>query len=212
MIAGSADVASFLGFAVFSAHVTGNLVILIAHIVARKEENECLILSLLIFVLILCCTRVLVSALEAFNMAALRPLLWLQFLMLTGSFALCLASGRNNGTATFGTALAAQLSVAAMAVQNGLVQLLFPKASSTTVMTTNLTRLIMDAGGSLMGRDPAGRIEARRRANETWPVVVGFAAGAGLGAGCFAAIGNKSLGLPAGLALVAVLAATEKRA
>src|SRR5215475_10530138 len=45
VIAGSADVTSFLGFGLFSAHVTGNLVILTAHIVARKADDACLILS-----------------------------------------------------------------------------------------------------------------------------------------------------------------------
>jgi len=72
-------------------------------------------------------------------------------------------------------------------------------------MTTNLTRFIMDAGEALLGHDPAEVAEARHRAKDTWPVIVGFTAGAGLGAACFAVAGLKSLGLPAGLALLALV-------
>ena len=42
VIAGSADVTSFLGLGLFSSHVTGNLVILTAHVVARRADNACL--------------------------------------------------------------------------------------------------------------------------------------------------------------------------
>src|SRR5437899_2261715 len=49
VIAGSADVTSFLGLGLFSAHVTGNLVILTAHIVAGRADNACLALSVPIF-------------------------------------------------------------------------------------------------------------------------------------------------------------------
>jgi len=38
----------------------------------------------------------------------------------------------------------------------------------------------------------------------TWPAIVGFAVGGGLGAACEAAIGLMSLALPVGLAVLAV--------
>jgi hypothetical protein len=38
----------------------------------------------------------------------------------------------------------------------------------------------------------------------TWPAIVGFAIGSGLGATCEAAIGLTSLALPVGLAVLAV--------
>jgi hypothetical protein len=41
-------------------------------------------------------------------------------------------------------------------------------------------------------------------AKQTWPAIIGFTAGAGLGAACFAAAGLWSLALPAGLALLAL--------
>jgi uncharacterized membrane protein YoaK (UPF0700 family) len=205
VIAGSTDVTSFLGLGLFSAHVTGNLVILAAHIVARRADNACLVLSVPLFILVLGLTRLLVAGLEALDLSSLRPLLMLQFLMLSGSFVLGLASGHHPAPEARGILLAGQLSVAAMAIQNGLGELSLHGAPSTAVMTTNLTRFIMDAGEALLGHDPAEVAEARHRAKDTWPVIVGFTAGAGLGAACFAAAGLKSLGLPAGLALLALV-------
>lgn len=211
VIAGSADVTSFLGLGLFSSHVTGNLVILAAHLVARRADNACLVLSVPLFIVVLGLTRLLVAGLEALDVRSLRPLLLLQFLMLGGAFVVGLASGHNPAPEARGIIVAGQLSVAAMAVQNALVQLSLRGGPLTAVMTTNLTRFMMDAGEALLGRDPAEVAEARHRAKHTWPVIIGFTAGAGLGAACFAAAGLKSLGLPAGLALLALVMANSSR-
>lgn len=201
VVAGSADATCFLGAGLFSAHVTGNLVILAAHIVAGRQDNGCLSLSVPLFILMLCVARLLAAGLNAIGLNSLSPLLLLEFLLLVGSFASGLADTHlwsNNGT---GISLAGQLSVAAMAVQNALGQLDIPKAPSTAVMTTNITRFVMDVGEALLGRDPVEMLEARRQAKETWPTIVGFTAGAALGAAGFAIAGRKSLVIPAALAL-----------
>jgi uncharacterized membrane protein YoaK (UPF0700 family) len=211
VIAGSADVTSFLGLGLFSAHVTGNLVILTAHIVAREGDKACLALSLPLFVLVLGLTRLLVAGLEAIDIRSLQPLLLLEVLMLSGSFILCLPSHHDRDPLARNIVVAGQLTVAAMAVQNALGQLSSPKAPATAVMTTNLTRFIMDEGEALWGHGPAEKAEARRRANDTWPVIIGFTAGAGLGAACFAAVGPKALALPAGLALLALVMSLAAR-
>jgi len=130
--------------------------------------------------------------------------LLLQFLTLAGSFILCLPS-HEHAPSPQRILVAGQLTVAAMAVQNALGQISLPKTPSTAVMTTNLARFIVDAGESLLGKDPVEVAEARRRANDTWPVIIGFTAGAGVGAAGFAAVGLKSLALPAGLALLALM-------
>ena len=210
VIAGSADVTSFLGLGLFSSHVTGNLVILTAHVVARRADNACLVLSVPLFILVLGLTRLLVAGLEALDLSSLRPLLLMQFLMLGGSFVLGLASGRHPAPEAPGTIVAGQLSVAAMAVQNALAELSLRGSPTTAVMTTNLTRFVMDVGEALLGNDRPKMAEARHRAKHTWPLIIGFA-GAGLGAACFAVAGLKSLGLPAGLALLALLISLAAR-
>jgi uncharacterized membrane protein YoaK (UPF0700 family) len=70
-------------------------------------------------------------------------------------------------------------------------------------MTTNVTRFATDVGRILLPGDPVKLAEARNRAVQTLPVIVGFAAGCGLGAAGVAAVGLWSLALPAGFALLA---------
>jgi uncharacterized membrane protein YoaK (UPF0700 family) len=89
-------------------------------------------------------------------------------------------------------------------VQSALVQISLKGSPSTAVMTTNITRFMIDVGDVMFGHEPADVAEARSRAMHTWPAILGFAVGCGLGAACEAAIGLRSLVLPAGLALLAL--------
>jgi len=134
-----------------------------------------------------------------------RPpqLLLLQFLLLAGFLVLCVAAGPHIDPNAANAILAGMLGVSAMAVQNALPQISLTGAPSTAVMTTNVTRFMMDVGDVLLGRDSDAVARARRRAKHTWPPIVGFTVGCGLGAAGEAAIGLWSLALPAGLALLA---------
>jgi hypothetical protein len=60
----------------------------------------------------------------------------------------------------------------------------------------------------MLARGPAEVAKARDRVMRTWPAIVGFAVGCGLGATSETAIGLRSLALPAGLALLAVAMGT----
>jgi uncharacterized membrane protein YoaK (UPF0700 family) len=205
MIAGSADAISFLGLGgLFTAHITGNLVIIAAHIVTGGATSIALLLSVPVFILVLGLTRLLAAGLEAAGLASLRPLLLLQFLLLAGSLALGVAAGPPIAPNAANVILAGMLGVSAMAVQNALVQISLKGAPSTAVMTTNITRFMMDVGEVLLGKNPVEAAGAHRRAQHTWPAIVGFTIGAGLGAACFAAAGLWSLALPTGLALLAL--------
>ena len=205
LTAGSVDVISFLGLGgLFTAHVTGNLVILAAHLVSGSGAPVAPMLSVPVFVVALGLTRLLAGALESIGFASLRPLLLLQFLLLAGFFVLCVSAGPRIDPDATKAILAGMLGVSAMAVQNALVQISLKGAPSTAVMTTNLTRFMMDVGEVMLGRKPADVARARDRAMRTWPAIVGFAIGCGLGATCEAAVGLRSLTLPTGLALLAV--------
>ena len=63
---------------------------------------------------------------------------------------------------------------------------------------------MMDAGELLLKRDPDAMAKAHSRAARTWPAIVCFVLGCGLGAPCQAAAGLWSLALPASLALLAL--------
>jgi uncharacterized membrane protein YoaK (UPF0700 family) len=205
VIAGSTDSISFLGLGgLFTAHITGNLVILAAHVVSRTEAELAVMLSVPVFMVAIGLTRVLAMGLETIGFASLRPLLALQFLLLAGFLAPCALALPPINLNEAKIILAGMLGVSAMAVQNALVQISLQGAPPTAVMTSNITHFMMDIGEVLLGRDAAGAAKARQRARHTWPAIVGFALGCGLGAACEAALGLWSLALPTSLALFAL--------
>src|SRR5258705_12183797 len=136
LIAGSVDVISFLGLGgLFTAHITGNLVILAAHLVSGGRAPLAPILSVPVFVAVLGLTRLLASGLEAIGLASLQPLLGLQLLLLTCFLALCAAAGPAIDPSAPNGIIAGMLGVAAMAVQNALVQISLRGAPATAGMT-----------------------------------------------------------------------------
>jgi uncharacterized membrane protein YoaK (UPF0700 family) len=205
IIAGSTDVISFLGLAgLFTAHITGNLVVLAAHITTGQPASMAAMLSVPVFMVVLGVSRVLAAALEWIGAPTLQPFLLIQFLLLAGFLFARIAGGPELDPNAALEIFAGMLGVAAMAVQNTLAQISLKGAPSTAVMTTNITRFMMDIGEVLLGRDVEGTAKARRRAKHTWPAILGFAAGCVLGAACEASFGLWSLTLPTGLALLAL--------
>jgi uncharacterized membrane protein YoaK (UPF0700 family) len=205
VIAGATDVIGFLGLGgLFTAHITGNLVVLAAHIVAGDPAVFSYILSVPVFMLVLFLTRLVADGFERAGIPSLSPLLVLQLLALAAFFALSVTAGPWRNADALLAIVAGMCGVAAMAVQNALVQISLVGAPSTAVMTTNVTRFMMDLGAMAFERDPRETAAARARAKRTWPAIVGFATGCALGAAFEARFGLSSLALPAGLALVAV--------
>jgi len=203
-IAGATDVIGFLGLSgLFTAHVTGNLVILTARILAGSPAIFSHVLAVPVFMLVLLLTCLVAGVIERSGRSSLRPLLLLHFMMLAAFFGLSIAPGLlPNGNVTL-PVVAGMFGVAAMAVQNALVQIGLRDTPSTAVMTTNVTRLMLEIGTVLVGRDATEIAKAKRRALRIFPVIVGFAIGCGLGAVGEATAGLWSLILPALLALIA---------
>jgi uncharacterized membrane protein YoaK (UPF0700 family) len=205
LTAGSVDVIGFLGLGgLLTAHITGNLVILAAHLVNGGTAPLAPMLAVPIFMLVLGCMRLLVAGLAAIRLGSLRPLLALHFVLLVGFLALSVSAGAAIDPDAPRAMLAGMFGVAAMAVQNALVQLSLKGMPATAVMTTNITRFTMDIGAVLLARDPRDAKIARKRAQRTWPAIIGFSLGCACGAALEAGFGLWSLTLPAGLALVAL--------
>jgi uncharacterized membrane protein YoaK (UPF0700 family) len=206
MIAGSTDVIGFLGLGgLLTAHITGNLVILVARLVASDPVPLSDLIAVPVFVIMLGMTRLLVAVLEQLGIASLLPLLLLQFLLLCLSLAICLSAGSHVDPNTASTICAGMLGVSAMAVQNALVRISIRGAPSTAVMTTNITVFSIDVGEIWLGKDAKRTALARARAKHTWPAIAGFVIGCALGAACEPAFGLQSLALPTGLALLALV-------
>ncbi len=153
--AGCTDIISFLGLnGLFTAHITGNLVILAAHFFSGEAQIAPM-LSVPVFIVIISLTRVLASSLESRGLASLQPLLLLQFLLLSGFLVLCVAAGPRIDPSGTVEIIAGMLGVSAMAVQNALVQISLKGAPPTAAMTGNFTFFAMSVGEMLVGGNPA---------------------------------------------------------
>lgn len=206
MIAGSTDVIGFLGLGgLLTAHITGNLVILVARLVANDPVPLSYLIAVPVFVIMLGTTRLFAAVLEQLGIASLLPLLLLQFLLLGLSLAICLFAGSHVDPNAASTIFAGMLAVSAMAVQNALVRISIRGAPSTAVMTTNITVFSIDVGGIWLGKDAKHTALARARAKHAWPAIAGFVIGCALGAACEPAFGRQSLALPTGFALLALV-------
>lgn len=204
LTAGSTDIIGFLGLnGLFTSHITGNIVVLAAHIVAGDPTIFSYMLSVPVFMLVLFLTRLLAGTLEQAGVSTLRPLLLLQLLFLVAFFSICVAAGPWQDTDAILALIAGMSGVAAIAVQNALVQISLKNTPGTAVMTTNVTHFMLDLGEASVGRDRAKVVLARKRAMHTFPVIVGFTIGCVLGAAFEATASLWSLALPAGHALLA---------
>jgi uncharacterized membrane protein YoaK (UPF0700 family) len=205
LTAGATDVIGFLGLnGLFTAHITGNLVVLAAHVVAGEPTIFSYVLSVPVFMLMLLLTRLIAGGLERAGIPSLRPLLLMQLLFLIGFLSLGVVAGPWRDPNAVLAVVAGMTGVAAMAVQNALVQISLTNTPTTAVMTTNVTHFMLDLGEVLVGRDPAQATRARARAMHTLPVIVGFTIGCVCGAAFEAAVGLWSLVLPTGLAALAL--------
>lgn len=205
LIAGSVDIIGFLGLGgLFTAHITGNLVVLAAHVVTGRATPLAPILAVPVFIAVLSLTRLAAGRLEDARRATLRPLLTLQLVLLTSFLLVGVAADPFRAPNAPIAVVAGMFGVAAMAVQNALVQISLVGAPATAVMTTDITKFMMDVGAILFRRDPFVVASARRRAVHTWPAILGFTVGCGLGAILEAAIGPWSLVLPTVLGVVAL--------
>ena len=206
LIAGSCDIITFIGLGgLFTAHITGNLVVLIARVVAGDHAPISYILSVPVFVAALALTTLFAALLGRAGMASLRPLLILQFLLLSGSFLLCVATDARIDPTDGKALIAGMLAVSAMAAQNAIVEVSVKGMPSTAVMTTNVSRFVADFIAVLTERNRDLAAKAAARAKHTAPAIVGFAVGCGLGAGCEIIIGLWALALPTGLAFLALV-------
>jgi uncharacterized membrane protein YoaK (UPF0700 family) len=178
--AGFVDTVGFIAlFGLFTAHVTGNFV-LIGSELARPTHGVLIkLLAFPAFIAAVAAARLLVLALERRGRPSRRPLLLLQILLL----AACMLCGwRARPIVDPGTGWAIATGVfgaAAMGVQNAAARLAFAELAPTTVMTGNVTQLVIDAVDLLRGAADAALRERLRKF--LWPILA-FAAGAIAGA------------------------------
>jgi uncharacterized membrane protein YoaK (UPF0700 family) len=202
--AGAVDVIGFLALGgLFTAHITGNLVVLAAHYITGRFGEIAPLLSVPMFMVVL--GIVTLTFVRKPIWIARRALLVLQAVLLACFLGFGVGFGPfsdpNKGMAVF----VGMLGVAAMAIQNGLVRLALPGAPSTAVMTTNVTQFTVDFATLVRGHDESNDLATvRRRADLTLASVLGFAIGLALGAAFEIRFGLWSLIFPVILAALSI--------
>jgi uncharacterized membrane protein YoaK (UPF0700 family) len=175
-LAGYVDTLGFLAlFGLFTAHVTGNF-ILIGAALADPSRSSILLkfLAFPAFVAGVAIARLLVVAMEKRGASALRPALLLELVLLLGLMSCGLAASPV-GSEAGGLAMAAGLlGAAGMGVHSATSRLLLGHLAPTSMMTGNVTQIVIDTVDLLRG---AGDATLRARFEKfLWPLVA-FAIG-----------------------------------
>jgi uncharacterized membrane protein YoaK (UPF0700 family) len=204
--AGAVDVIGFLALGgLFTAHITGNVVIVAAHYVTGGFSQIGPLLAVPVFMAVMGLVTLASSAIARAGSSPLRQLLWLQTALLAGFLGIGVGFGRFPDADSSIAVLAGMLGVAAMATQNVLGKLALKGAPSTAVMTTNITQLTVDLATLVRGRGDADELaKARSRARMTFPCIVGFVVGCAAGAALEVKLGLWALALPVVLSALAV--------
>ena len=207
IIAGSVDAIGFLGLGgVFIAHITGNIVILAARLLAGDPAPVAHILSVPVFVVVLFLTSLAANRLARVGIVTLGPLLLLQTGLLAAASATAIAAGSATPDAR-PMILAAMLGASAMAVQNALVRASLKGSPATAVMTTNVTTFTINLVEMLFAPSAGDAAQARDHARTTGAAIGGFLLGCGAGAICEAELGLVALILPTVLSLLSTVGA-----
>src|SRR5215471_21739073 len=82
VIAGMVDVIGFLSLGIFTAHITGNVVVVGALIVRHHRVNPAQILAIPVFILAVTLTWLIAKASGRRGTGLMRPLLLIQFLLI----------------------------------------------------------------------------------------------------------------------------------
>ena len=204
--AGAVDVIGFLALGgLFTAHITGNVVIVAAHYVTGGFSQIGPLLAVPVFMAVMGLVTLASGAIARAGSPPLRQLLWLQTALLSGFLLLGVGFGRFDNADSSMAVLAGMLGVAAMATQNVLVKLALKGVPSTAVMTTNITQLTVDLATLARSRgDPDELAKARSRARMTFACIAGFVGGCAAGAALEVRFGLWALALPVVLSALPV--------
>lgn len=207
-LAGYVDTLGFIAlFGLFTAHVTGNF-ILIGAALADPQHISILLkfLAFPAFILGVAAARVLIAAALRRQWPALALSMAMQLLLLLG-FMLCgMAAAPIGAVATPLAMLAGLLGTAAMGAHSATSRLLLAQLAPTSMMTGNVTQIVIDTVDMLLGvADPGTR---ERCAKFFWPILA-FGLGAISAAFAYLAAGFVVLIVP--VLILAALIGLDRR-
>ena len=202
--AGFVDTCGFVAlFGLFTAHVTGNFVLIGATLASPRPGILAKLLAFPEFVLVVGATQLALHRFKRSGRDPARPVLFGQAIALTVFLGLGVWASPVQDADSAVALLLGLFGVAAMAIQNVASRTVFASYPPTTVMTGNVTQTVMDAVEVAFGAD-AGPAKARLR--KMLPPILGFAIGAIAGGVGFVHLGFWCLIAP----LLAILYAAAQ--
>ena len=205
VIAGMVDLTGFFMLGnVFTAHITGNLVVASALVVRGGPLNPAQLLAIPVFIVAMALVWLIARLSNRTGPPLLRLLLVVQFLLLAAVLVFNVAARPSSNPHGILACVAALIAVSAMACQYALLRLAMPRAVSTAVMTGNLANSvlsIMDAlsrGRPLMSADDG-------RLRRSLYLLFGFLVGCVVAAMAMSTMGEWAWSLPVALAAVTMI-------
>ncbi len=204
LIAGMVDVTGFLSLGnLFTAHITGNLVVIAALVVRGGPVNLAQVLAIPVFILAVGGAWLLarVSAQRGSRLA--KRLLLVQFLLLATVLVFSVVTRASAHPHGLMAGIAAMIAVCAMACQFALFRLALPGGPSTAVMTGNLTNTVLALLDKAAPRSGPPS-DAAEPTDTSLHLLINFFAGCVAAAAAVSVLGDWAWSLPTALAALAI--------
>jgi uncharacterized membrane protein YoaK (UPF0700 family) len=204
VIAGMVDLTGFLSLGnLFTAHITGNLVVVGALLARRGRINPAQILAIPVFILAVAATWLLARASARRGPGLRRLLLLVQFLLLTCVLIFSVITKPSANPHGLMAGIAAMIAVSSMACQFALLRLTLPVAPSTAVMTGNLTNTVLSLL-DVVSRTQSLKGGDMQRLAGSLHLLIGFFGGCVVAAAAVTYLGDWAWSFPVVLAGAAV--------
>ena len=204
VIAGMVDLTGFFTLGhIFTAHITGNLVVAAAAAVHGGTFNLAQALAIPAFMLAVAVVWFIAQASHRRGASLARLLLLVQFLLLAAVLIFSVITKPSANPQGLMAGIAVMIAVSAMACQYALLRLAIPGAISTAVMTGNLTNTVLSLMEMLSHRRPLMTVDAGRL-KRSLHLLFGFLVGCIVAAAAISLLADWAWSLPVALAAVAV--------
>jgi uncharacterized membrane protein YoaK (UPF0700 family) len=204
VIAGMVDLTGFFTLGhIFTAHVTGNLVVAAAAAVHGGSVNPAQILAIPVFMLAVATVWLIAQASGRHGPSLARLLFLVQFLLLAAVLIFSVITRPSADPQGVAASIAVMIAVAAMACQYALLRLAIPGAISTAVMTGNLTNTVLSLM-DLLSKHRALLPVDTGRLRRSCHLLLGFLLGCVVSASAVSVLGDWTWSLPVALSAVAI--------
>jgi uncharacterized membrane protein YoaK (UPF0700 family) len=205
VIAGMVDLTGFFMLGnIFTAHITGNLVVASALAVRGGPMNPAQLLAIPVFMVALALVWLIAEFSGRKGAPLARLLLVVQLLLITAVLVFSVVAKPSSNPHGLLAAVTAMIAVSAMASQYALLRLALPGAISTAVMTGNLTNTILSVMDALSHGHPLMSADGGRLRRSLY-LLFGFLVGCAIAAAAISVMGEWTWVLPTALAAFVVV-------